>query len=354
VQVHDFGLLDDGKPYLVLDYVKGCTLAEYLKQHGPMTLEAVADVFAKVCFGLAYAHDQGVIHRDIKPSNIMLVDGASDGAEGSVKILDFGIAKLTSREDGEIQALTRTGEIFGSPLYMSPEQCSGGYIDHRSDIYSLGCVLFEALTGTPPHLGQTALATMMLHQSQQAPTLKEASLGKEFPDALERIVAKMLHKSPAERYRSVGLVPQDLARVGGDTGLLEVSSSFRQTRSKASKVVSMPAGQFYPLLALLVMVPAVLAGLGGYLLGQSQGGSVSSPQPKASSPAKKEALNDSFKDINQGISMIDPDRRILQRLTLEDVAVTPPALALLRLCPRLNYLQIKEPMVDDEFVRAVT
>src|SRR5262249_45675712 len=158
-------LLEDDQPYLVMDFVNGITLSEKLKRDGPMSARTATRVFAQVCFGLSYAHDQGIVHRDIKPSNIMLVDGATLGAEGSVKIVDFGLAKLTASDDGEIQALTRTGEIFGSPLYMSPEQCTSGVVDHRSDIYSLGCVLFEALTGAPPHMGQTALTTMMKHQS---------------------------------------------------------------------------------------------------------------------------------------------------------------------------------------------
>ena len=173
VKVHDFGILENDQPYLVMDYVPGKTLAEYIKEHGALSQEMIGKVFPQACFGLAYAHQQSIIHRDIKPNNIMLVDGVNLGAEGSVKIVDFGIAKVGSEEGGEIQTLTKTGEIFGSPLYMSPEQCSGEQIDFRTDVYSLGCVLFEALTRTPPLVGSNALRTMMLHQSQPAPSLKE-------------------------------------------------------------------------------------------------------------------------------------------------------------------------------------
>jgi serine/threonine protein kinase len=133
IAVNDFGVLDDQSPFLVMDLVRGETLGERLKRTGPLTLEEAIPIFVQVCFGLAYAHECDVVHRDIKPNNIMLLKGMPLGSEGSVKIVDFGIAKFTQHEGGEMQALTRTGEIFGSPLYMSPEQCSGGRVDHRAD-----------------------------------------------------------------------------------------------------------------------------------------------------------------------------------------------------------------------------
>ncbi|HEY9719021.1 MAG TPA: serine/threonine-protein kinase [Trichormus sp.] len=220
VRVHDVGLLDNGQPYLVMDLVEGETLADYLKRNGPMPLKDISSVFAQTCFGLSYAHGENVIHRDIKPGNIMLVKGMQLDTEGSVKIVDFGLAKIAGESEG-IQELTRTGEVMGSPIYMSPEQCSGGKIDYRSDIYSLGCVLFEALTGTPPLIGETALRTMMLHQTERAPTLKEASLGREYPAGLERIVATMLAKSPRDRYEDLGIVAHELSAVCTGSDLAE-------------------------------------------------------------------------------------------------------------------------------------
>ncbi len=217
IRVTDFGLLEDQTPFLVMELVNGENLSERIKRAGTLSWKEAIPIFVQVCFGLAHAHESGVVHRDIKPSNIMLLDGIPLGAEGSVKIVDFGIAKCKSHEGGEIQALTRTGEIFGSPLYMSPEQCNGLAVDHRSDIYSLGCVLFEALTGTPPFIGDNALSTMMKHLGEPAPTLKEASLGNDFPPAIEEIVATMLAKSPNERY-------QNTANIAYDLGALKNSS----------------------------------------------------------------------------------------------------------------------------------
>lgn len=213
ISVHDFGVLEESDtPFLVMELLEGETLAERLKRTTRLSVAEAAQIFAQVCLGLAHAHSQGVVHRDIKPSNINLTAGPDD--QLTVKVLDFGIAKLATREGGEIQALTQTGEIFGSPFYMSPEQCSGSKIDHRADVYSLGCTIFEALTGTPPFVGQTALATMALHQSGRVLPMKEASLGETFPVSLEEIVMKMLAKKPEERYQNLGKAAHDLANVG--------------------------------------------------------------------------------------------------------------------------------------------
>lgn len=211
VKVHHFGVFDDVHPFLVMDLVQGKTLQTLIQERGQLNLDEIESIFVQLCFGLSHAHRQQVVHRDIKPANIMLVDGVPLSAEGSVKILDFGIAKIVNADRGEMQTLTQTGEVFGSPFYMSPEQCSGATIDQRSDVYSLGCVLFEALTGTPPHVGSNALRTMMLHVNENAPTLKEATLGSEYPEELEALVAKMLAKSSGDRYLDLGVVAHDLS-----------------------------------------------------------------------------------------------------------------------------------------------
>jgi len=213
VKVHDFGVLENGHPFLVMDLVQGRTLQSLIKERGQLPLEELEPIFSQLCFGLAHAHHHHqVVHRDIKPANIMIVDAMERADEGSVKILDFGIAKIVKEDRGEMDALTQTGEIFGSPYYMSPEQCAGESIDHRSDVYSLGCVLFEAITGTPPLVGTNSLRTMMLHVNEKAPSLKEATLGTQYSPALEQIVAKMLAKSPADRYPDLGMVAIDLHR----------------------------------------------------------------------------------------------------------------------------------------------
>jgi serine/threonine protein kinase len=211
VKVFDFGVLEQGQPYFAMEYIAGTTLAHYLKKSGPLPLSMVAPIFSQIAEGLDYAHEHSVVHRDIKPGNIMLVDGTEYGAPGSVRIVDFGIAKTVTHVGiGEIQALTQTGEIFGSPLYMSPEQCSGGAIDNRTDVYSLGCTLFEALTGTPPYVGVNPLRTMMLHTTGDFPSLTEASMGREFPRGLNELVHKMLAKVPEDRYQQLWTMSKEL------------------------------------------------------------------------------------------------------------------------------------------------
>lgn len=232
ISVHDFGLLDDQTPFLAMEFVQGTTLSELLK-HRVLTVGEAIPIFIQVCAGLAHAHENGVVHRDIKPGNIMIFDQLTPGTEGSVKILDFGIAKLTESDEGEMQSLTRTGEIFGSPLYMSPEQCAGGKLDHRSDIYSLGCVIFEALTGTTPFVGESALTTMMMHQSSTIPSLKEASLGTDFPKGLEEVVQSMLAKNPDNRYQNLNEAANDLAAT--ERGEVLPYNPSAQTKARAVK-----------------------------------------------------------------------------------------------------------------------
>ena len=212
VRVHDFGFSENNQPFFVMDYVEGTPLSERIKFQGCLSVSEALDVFIQVCNALSYAHESGVVHRDLKPSNIMLTKLGPEEAE-LVKIVDFGIAKILQLESDEAHELTRTGEIFGSPFYMSPEQCMGQAIDHRCDIYSLGCTLFEALTGLPPFSGESALSIMMKHQLEEPPTLKETSLGKDFPQSLEQVVRRLLSKDPSVRYQSMMSVKHALQLV---------------------------------------------------------------------------------------------------------------------------------------------
>lgn len=219
VRIQEVGLLPDQRPYLVMEYVDGITLEQRIKQSGPLTVDEAIPLIFQVCFGLGAAHERGIIHRDLKPSNIMLKSPHGESTQPTAKIVDFGIAKLVQSSEESGQALTRTGEIFGSPFYMSPEQCLGAGVDHRSDIYSLGCVMFEALTGFPPFMGETALSTMLKHQSERPPTLKEGTLGREFPEALESVIGRLLEKDPNRRYQSLKAVAYDLSMIKAGAAL---------------------------------------------------------------------------------------------------------------------------------------
>lgn len=211
VEVQDVGTTDDGQPFMVMDFVEGESLSDCIKQKGRLSVEETVIIFLQLCSGLSYAHKQNILHRDLKPSNIMLV--TDDQAVITAKILDFGIAKVLEDGDKQASTLTKTGEVFGSPLYMSPEQGAGGKVDRRSDCYSLGCMLFESLTGTTPFMGRSIIETLMAHAQKTPPTLKEATLGLEFPEALDGVVNKLLAKTPDDRYQSVLEVREDLQAI---------------------------------------------------------------------------------------------------------------------------------------------
>ncbi|MCA9814431.1 MAG: serine/threonine protein kinase [Cyanobacteria bacterium HKST-UBA01] len=206
ITIFDFGLLEDEIPYMVLEYFEGQTLEELLSTRGSLSIEDSLSIFKQLAEGLVHAHKSGVIHRDLKPANIIIrqVDDAYE-----VKILDFGMAKPLNT-DG-IETLTKSGSIVGSPLYMSPEQTQSEEVDERTDIYSLGCVMFNCLTGSPPIVGPSALETMFLKSSQKAPTLKES--GVEASASLERIVVKCLSIERQDRYPAADALLEDLKEI---------------------------------------------------------------------------------------------------------------------------------------------
>ena len=207
VAMHDFGITDDGKAYLVMDYLEGEDLSTVLERDVFLTEPQAREIFRQALAGLDHAHSKGVIHRDLKPSNLFLIP-QTDGSV-LVKLVDFGIAKITDSSSAA-QNLTRTGEVFGSPLYMSPEQCSGKSLDARSDIYSLGCLMYEALCGRRPLVGESALETMHMHIKDVPLTLSQAAPKLEVSHQLEDAVMKCLCKRPDDRFSSVAELYQEI------------------------------------------------------------------------------------------------------------------------------------------------
>lgn len=201
VKVLDCGVSEFGQPYLVMDYVEGKTLAQIIKDVGPMSVMQSMLVFSELCSALAHAHEHGILHRDLKPSNVMLT--TSSISASTVRVVDFGIAKMTGTESGGTADVTRTGEIFGSPLYMSPEQCSGGDIDHRSDIYSLGCLMYECLTGDPPLQGKSVLETLTKQLNEKPEPIDKRFPHRHFPNSLIALVDRCLEKTPEKRYTNM-------------------------------------------------------------------------------------------------------------------------------------------------------
>jgi serine/threonine-protein kinase len=192
---------DAGQTYFVMEFVDGESLGSLLKREGKLKPEQAAKIVHQTAQGLATAHDKGVIHRDIKPGNLMIT------AKGAVKIADFGIA-LSSQDFSK--KLTSTGEFVGTPGYLSPEVCQGKPVDQRSDIFSLGIVLFECLAGRMPFTDESPLGLMLEVVKAEIPDVR--TLNAEVDPELERILAKMVAKDPADRYQSCQELVADLAR----------------------------------------------------------------------------------------------------------------------------------------------
>ncbi|WP_233561521.1 serine/threonine-protein kinase, partial [Sorangium cellulosum] len=197
VRVADVGTLENGAPYMVMDHLEGKDLAAVLAESGPLAVPLAIELVLQVCEALAEAHAQGIVHRDVKPSNLFLTRNA-DGSP-CVKVLDFGISKMTHAED---HALTRAGGVLGSPLYMSPEQLrSASDVDGRADIYSLGVVLFQLLTGRTPFVAQE-LAQLVYLVTQGEPQRPRA-LRPDIPEPLEQVILAALARDRDRRFPTV-------------------------------------------------------------------------------------------------------------------------------------------------------
>jgi|AGTN01.3.fsa_nt_gi Serine/threonine protein kinase len=217
ISVFDFGQSDTGDLYLIMDFLDGESLADWSKRQNPLNLIDAVTIFLQICDGLGHAHSQGVLHRDIKPSNIMLV--ADDRGLLQVKIVDFGLAKF----EGVEQSLTTTGVHVGSPMYMSPEQAVSQSIDHRSDIYSLGCLMFKTLTKRTPFQSETLLDILHKHANEMPPSINDVDDHLRFPPDLADIVAKTLEKDPANRFQTVNELKDALLSI--DATFLSIPSS---------------------------------------------------------------------------------------------------------------------------------
>lgn len=202
VGVHDFGITKDGTPFLIMEYIEGKSLDSILQQEQRLGLTRLIKLSLAVCSALTEAHSKGVIHCDLKPSN-MLIQGAEPNE--TVKIVDFGLALIVPREASTQSRLTDKFFVNGTPLYMSPEQCNGGILDPRSDIYSLGCILYEALTGVNFFEGATALETFSKQIQLTAPPMASVCASSFSPE-IESCVSRMLAKNPEMRPQSMAEV----------------------------------------------------------------------------------------------------------------------------------------------------
>jgi eukaryotic-like serine/threonine-protein kinase len=242
VSVFDWGEAN-GTYFIVMEYVEGLTLAEQLRDEGRLHPDRAAEITADIAAALGFAHRNGVVHRDVKPGNVLIT------RDGGVKVADFGIARAIS--DSGDQNLTKTGSVMGTATYFSPEQARGAAVDPRSDLYSLGVVLYEMIIGHPPFSGDSAVAIAYKHVQENP--VAPRRIDPNLPETLEAITLKTLAKNPANRYPSAQDLRADLRRYldgkrimaepvlappvdGGATGLMAPTAYGNETALVAGPV----------------------------------------------------------------------------------------------------------------------
>lgn len=218
VTIHDLGNLPQGNTFLVMEYIRGHSLRDELKNHTALPPTRAIEIVSTVCAGVQAAHDAGIIHRDLKPENIM-IEPHRDGSY-SIKVVDFGVADLREHVISDaLTKLTEAGMMVGTPYYISPEQCKGEELDHRSDIYSLGVILYELLTGTVPFRGRTLSAVIIQHATEPPPPIRP--FRPEISEQLEAVVMRALSKDRAKRPATAAQFAQELNHVLNATTLTE-------------------------------------------------------------------------------------------------------------------------------------
>jgi serine/threonine-protein kinase len=205
VSVIDFGM--DGGPYVVMDFVTGTTLKDRLED-GPLPVAEAITIARQILAGLAHAHAQGIIHRDVKPANVMVSDEIGTG--NHVRILDFGLARLRGSASTSV---TQSLIVVGTPNYMAPEQTLAGEVDARTDVYAVGVVLFEMLTGERPFAAEDTAGILDKHRNEPPPHLHEVAKGREFPEGLDRIIQRAIEKKPEDRWPSAVAMADALERM---------------------------------------------------------------------------------------------------------------------------------------------
>ncbi len=211
VTIFDYGRTDDNIYYMAMEYLEGRTLHRCLREEGPFTEERTTHIARQICRSLREAHSLGVIHRDLKPANVYLIEHGDE--TDFVKVLDFGLVKNIDETKGE--DLTQTGLFMGSPKYMAPEQIRGEHVDARTDIYALGIMMYEMITGKVPFDRPNSVNILMAHVNERVPPLREMQPAVECSEAFEATIFKCVEKNPDDRFKTMDEVLAALKRAGG-------------------------------------------------------------------------------------------------------------------------------------------
>jgi serine/threonine protein kinase len=276
VQVYDRGEAEDGTSYIAMEYVPGGTLKEQIERRGPFGARDTAAVGAQIADALGAAHERGVIHRDIKPQNVLVT------SSGDLKVTDFGIARAASAVTS-----SASGAIFGTAGYISPEQALGEPVGPRSDLYSLGVILYEMLTGGLPFTADNSIAVCMKHVTE--PLRPPRLLNPEVPEGMDAVVVKLLAKNPAGRYAGATELLDDLERVrDGLPPALAPEATTQPLGEAPHHTLRRVARRRKPTLTLAVAAVAMLALLGTFLFGLLQDKTGQGPLPRAQQGVARE------------------------------------------------------------------
>lgn len=253
IDAFDFIVGDDNIPVLAMEFVDGVSLDDLVRQNGPLELEQAIAVCQQICSALDYAHQHNILHRDLKPANVIVQK--TEPIE--IKIIDFGIAKLSDEDT----SLTSAGVIVGTPSFISPEQANGETVDVRSDIYSLGCLMYKILTGRNPFRGATMMETLQAQIHEEAPTLEEGNGAREYSQELEDIIAKALKKDPGERFQTMSEFSNALNAIRPANNDSQFETSETETPPSGFTAESKRSKLLFPMILLAVLVAVTLTSL---------------------------------------------------------------------------------------------
>src|ERR1700722_1332145 len=278
VDISDFGKLPDGSTYFAMEFLDGKSLGALLtEEKGPMPVPRLCRIAKQIAQGLSAAHTANIVHRDLKPDNVMLIVRGRD--RDFVKILDFGIAKV----GGATKKMTRAGSVFGTPHYMSPEQAAGATVDHRTDIYALGVILYEMASGKVPFDADNFMGILTQHMYKSPVPIRALVPGVDVPPGLDAIVLKTLSKKPEGRYGSMdelvadleklekGLLPDAVQEMMTRSGGFNVPADYFRSSAMPAPVPASPAipKKRWPLYAVIMAVGTMLGIVGMVLMARN-------------------------------------------------------------------------------------
>jgi len=363
----DFGQNEAGDLYLVMDYLDGQSLHDLLKDRGILPLQEALSIFLQICAGLHHAHSQGILHRDIKPSNIMLVK--DERGMPQVKIVDFGLAKVQGTE----QSLTTTGMRVGSPLYMSPEQAQSVDVDQRSDIYSLGCLMYKTLTGKVPLFGETFLITINKHISEIPISVNELCPERHYPSDLSAMVQKCLEKDPDDRYQTAqslsdALMSLDLSImnvVSSSVPLFVEDTKVEEPKTIAKKVKGMPVYLKYTAaFAAIIAVGVIWTSIANILDPKEAVKKTVIPKVELESieadimsdklTCERDGSLSAQEEFGDGnMNELLPFKNVQEKVSLANSKVTGKEFAVLKKMKKLTDLNLSDTAIDDKSLATV-